>query len=101
MELVGRSLLELVYSKDIPIITSMLSPHPQLPVVGLPTTTNDSAHAQSSSTHAQSNYSMIGSKRSFHFRLKTSKQPLFDSNKASKSRRYKQPLPGNSTVTGT
>lgn len=100
MELVGRSLLELVHSKDIPVITSMLTPHPQIPVVGTPScssSTNDTLYA---SNDAKIGHSMTGAKRSFYFRLKTSKQPQFDASKASKSHRYKQSLSGISMVTG-
>ena len=100
MELIGRSLLELVHSKDVSMITSMLTPHPEIPVVGTPSCSSSTNDTLYTSNGAKIGHSMIGAKRSFYFRLKTSKQPQFDASKASKSHRYKQSLSGNSMVTG-
>jgi len=91
LELVGRSLLEIVHPKDVPVITGMLSPYPSLPLIN---GTNKSNTTQSSHTKGS-----LGSKRSFLFRLKASKQPQFDPSSASKSNRYRQTITGSSMVT--
>ena len=79
----GRSLLEIVNPKDVSAINDSLSPYNSLPVVG------------ELDNHSKC---ITGSKRSFAFRLKSSKQLHFDSSVASSSTRYQHTIPGKSTV---
>nr|ALJ33569.1 Bmal [Clytia hemisphaerica] len=83
-ELLGRSLLDIIHPNDVDLVTSMLKPYPNLPSVG--------------SVSMYTGKLITGARRSFHFRLKTTKQPAFDPAESSGSNRYSHKINGTATI---